>query len=160
MEKYREFSNVINDRDLWINKDPRGEIFQNLHHMYDDELFVKRMLENDSFDLSHDEQLLLDFQKRKSDQYQKFLLQTIEIKTDENGFSYGVIYGSGVGSNLLDRAIHDHDLEYALLVNLNAQRASIRSRGNFDCAEFAVKRGGGGHKCAAGFSVDFKLPVL
>ena len=80
MEKYREFSNVINDRDLWINKDPRGEIFQNLHHMYDDELFVKRMLENDSFDLSHDEQLLLDFQKRKSDQYQKFLLQTIGNK--------------------------------------------------------------------------------
>jgi phosphoesterase RecJ-like protein len=41
----------------------------------------------------------------------------------------------------------------------NRVRASIRSKGAVDVAEFAQTFGGGGHECASGFSLDGPLPA-
>jgi len=157
---YRDFSNVVNDRDLWLNKDKRGIILTKIHNIYGDRLFTERMLKNSSLNLSAKEEILLEYQDRKEEKHLSFLLETIELKKDPTGYNYGIIYGNGMSSELLDRALQKKGLEYAMLVNLNAKRVSIRSRGNFNCAEFAEKRGGGGHKCAAGFPVEFEFPVI
>jgi len=160
LKQYRDFVQIINDRDLWINKDRRGTLVAGLHNIYDDKLFVERMLENPTLKLTEKERFLLEYQERKDEKHLLFLLDTVQIRTDENGFRYGMIYGNGTSSELLERALRERELEYAMLINLNAKRAHIRSRGNFDCAEFAVQRGGGGHSCAAGFPVEFEFPSI
>jgi len=38
-------------------------------------------------------------------------------------------------------------------------RASVRSKGAVNVAEFAEDFGGGGHECASGFSLDGPLPA-
>ena len=87
------------------------------------------------------------------------MLSNMYVKKDKNNFTYGVIYGEGESSELLNRAINEYNLEYALLINLNNKRASIRGKGNLDCAKYAEKFGGGGHRCASGFIIhDFKKP--
>jgi bifunctional oligoribonuclease and PAP phosphatase NrnA len=48
------------------------------------------------------------------------------------------------------------DVKVSLLFKENEmgmKRCSIRSKGNFDCYEFATKYDGGGHKTAAGFKI-------
>jgi oligoribonuclease NrnB/cAMP/cGMP phosphodiesterase (DHH superfamily) len=157
---YKEFSELVNDRDLWINKDARGVLITKLHNLYEDHLFVERMLENPSLEITEKEKLLLAYQDRKEEKHLLFLLDTIQIQTDENGFKYGVIYGNGMSSEILDRALQEKELEYAMLINLNAKRGHIRSRGNFNCADFAMKKGGGGHNCAAGFPIEFDFPSI
>lgn len=42
----------------------------------------------------------------------------------------------------------------------NKLKVSLRSNGKVDVAKIAAKRGGGGHKAAASFSVEVKGPVL
>ncbi|MFC1584457.1 hypothetical protein ACFL5V_02800 [Fibrobacterota bacterium] len=160
LKRYADFSDIVNDRDLWINENKHGALLTKLHNIYDDEMFIERMAKSPSLELSEREKILLEYQGRKEEKYLVFLLETIKIMTDANGFRYGVLYGNGTSPELLDRALREKDLEYAMLVNLNAKRASIRSKGKFDCAEFALERGGGGHKCAAGFPVEFDFPVI
>ena len=160
LNKYKDFIDVINDRDIWLNKDPRGEILVNLHDILGDQQFVERFLKNPSMTFTETEQILLDHtQKEKKNKINK-LLNKIETKKDEFGFEYGVFYGEAFSSDLLNEAINRFDLEYAILINLNTKNASIRSRGNLDCADFAQKRGGGGHRCAGGFRVKFKAPQI
>jgi oligoribonuclease NrnB/cAMP/cGMP phosphodiesterase (DHH superfamily) len=157
---FREFSGLINDRDLWLNTDKRGALVARLHNMYGDELFVERILQDPTIRITEKEKILLAYQERKEDEHNSLLLETIQINTDANGFKYGFMYGNGAGSELLERALQEKELEYALLIDLNTKRGSIRSRGSFNCAEFAFKRGGGGHVCAAGFPVEFELPQV
>ena len=52
------------------------------------------------------------------------------------------------------------NLEYAMLIDLNNNKGSIRGRGNFDCASFAEEHGGGGHRCASGFRINFEKPEI
>ncbi len=160
LEAYGDFINAINDRDLWINQDPKGEFLTKLHQIYDDELFVKRFLQNVTMVPTSDERVIMNYQDRKEEKRLQQLLDSIEIKTDSKNFKYGIIYGSGSGSELLNRAIHQNNLEYALLVDFNTRRASIRGLGVMNCANYAMSKGGGGHRCAAGFPLNLDLPKL
>ena len=74
------------------------------------------------------ERTLLDYQERKEDENHDLLLENIKIEADSKGLKYGIIYGNGASSELLERALYEKELEYALLVNLNAKRgSSVRS---------------------------------
>lgn len=158
LKKYKGISDAINDRDLWINKNEKGAVLARLHQIYDDQLFMERLMINPSFKLQEKERVLFEYQYRQEEKRIRELLGGIEIKKDKQGFRYGVIYGHGTSSDVLDRALHEKDLEYVLLLNLNDKRAHIRSRGKFNCAEFSVQQGGGGHPCAGGFPLYFNEP--
>lgn len=160
LENFSDFSTVINDRDLWLNKDDRGILMAKLHHIYGDTAFVNRFLKNSKAEFTKEETVLISFvSKQESDRIKKEL-DRIVLKTDNQGFKFGVIYCSGESSDLLNAAIERFELEYAIMLDLNRSKGSIRGKGNMDCSEYASNKGGGGHRCASGFPVNVKKPEL
>ncbi|MBN8218794.1 MAG: hypothetical protein J0L75_19295 [Spirochaetes bacterium] len=158
LEVYREFIVLTDDRDLWLNQDPRSTDLAKIHHIYGDQGYLKRFVQNPMVALTLEERTILDYQMRKDREKIDKILEKIEVKEDDGGYRYGVVYGEADSTDLLHQAIVRHDLEYAIHVNLNAGKGSIRGRGAFDCAKFAEKRGGGGHRAASGFPVRFQRP--
>lgn len=158
LSPYDRFSRAIRDRDLWLNQMPEGKILARLHDIYEDQGFIERFRTNPALEWTSREELLMRYMDRKEERRIQALLDSMKIATDPRGLRYGVIFGGGAGSDLLDRALDEMELEYAFLANLNAGRASVRSRGRFNCAEYAVQRGGGGHRCAAGFPIGVERP--
>lgn len=160
LKTYADFIEVINDRDLWINKRKEGQDIATLCNILGDASFINRFFKNPSVDLLHREKILLEYQRKKDEEKIAKLLSKIELAKDREGYKYGLMYGEGNASDLLNKALETHDLEYAILLNLNTKTGSIRGRGNFDCALFASKYNGGGHRKASGFRVnfDYKFP--
>lgn len=151
---------LVNDRDLWKNTDPRSTWLFRLHFILDDEGFVTRFLKNSRLASTANEKVILQYQEKKEEHRLTALLSTLTVFDHPSGYKYGIIYGTGVGSELLHQALEQKNLEYAMLVNLHAKRVAIRSKGNFDCAEYAQSYGGGGHRCAAGFPISFSFPKI
>ena len=65
---------------------------------------------------------------------------------------------SDVGNALLNKHVVDvdHTLSVTYLAKYNNWMFSLRSRGDFDVSNIAKHFGGGGHKNAAGFNLDFE----
>lgn len=160
LSKFSDFSKVINDRDLWINQEVRGIQLAKLHQIYGDEKFVSRFLKNSTVQFTTDEKVLLTFVYEQEKKRIDSALNRMKIKKDSNGFTYGVVYDSGDSSDLLNAAIEKFNLEYAIMLDLNKGKGSIRGKGNMDCAIFSEKKGGGGHKRASGFPIEFDRPVF
>lgn len=160
LPRYLDFSNVINDRDLWINKDQRGILMAKLHQIYGDEMFVERFLNDEKAEFTNEESVLIDFVNNQENDRVEKELERIELKKDSEGFDYGVVYCSGESSDLLNSAIERFQLEYAIMLDLNRNKGSIRGKGNMDCSEFASRRGGGGHRCASGFPINVNRPDI
>ena len=158
LQPYQEFIEVSNDRDLWLKQHKKSDELAMLHSILGDLGFVERFLKNPTFDYLPTEASVLEYATKKQKDESEKLLRRLKIKTDSRGFRYGVIYGEGESSNLLNEAIERNKLEYAMLINLHTCKGSIRGKGNFDCAAFAEKHGGGGHKCASGFRVKVHTP--
>ncbi len=160
LQPYEKMVRRINDRDIWLNLDPESPRLGKLHHMLGDVGFITRFLENPDPTPTHDEALLLDYQAKKDQEKIDKILEKIEIKQDENNLLYGVVYGEADSSEMLHQAIMKNNLEYAIHLNLHSRKGSIRSRGTFDCATWAEKRGGGGHRGASGFPLKFERPRI
>ena len=158
--KYKEFIEATNDRDLWINKHPWSVILARLHAIYGDREYVERFLKNREFVLSDSENILLEYTEKKRLEQTKKLLKNVILGKDSNNFEYGIVYGDAISSDFLNELLEKTNIEYGILANLHTQRASIRSKGKFDCAAYSSKRGGGGHRLAAGFKLNFKYPKV
>lgn len=159
LSPYDQLVEIVNDRDLWLRKNKFSNLFAYLHIIYGDEDFCNRFIENPDVQFVEKERILLDFYQKQQKKILHSLLESIHLKTDKQGVSYGVIYGEGDSSELLNEALKKYNLEYALLVNLHRRSVSVRSRGDFDCALYAEKFGGGGHKRASGFALtSFTVP--
>lgn len=160
LSKFAEFSKVINDRDLWINQEVRGIQLAKLHQIYGDEKFVNRFLKNAAVQFNNEEKVLLTFVYEQEKKRIDSALNRMKIKKDASGYTYGVVYDSGDSSDLLNAAIEKFNLEYAIMLDLNKGKGSIRGKGNMDCALFSEKKGGGGHKRASGFPIEFDRPIF
>lgn len=142
---------LVNDRDLWHNKFPKSADMGMQHTILGDDGWVKRFTANPDPEFTHDENLILNYEKENLRKKTYRLIKTAKTGTDKDGYRYAVMVGEGMSSEICNSAIHELNLEYAVLFDYNSARASVRSRGNFNCAEFCQSRGGGGHPCAAGF---------
>lgn len=160
LEKFSEFSKIINDRDLWLNQEPKGIQLAKLHQIYGDEKFTDRFLNNPKVHFTNDEKVLLNFVYEQEKKRIDSALNRMKLKKDEAGFHYGVVFDTGDSSDLLNAAIEKFNLEYAIMLDLNKGKGSIRGKGNMDCAIYAQNRGGGGHKRASGFPIEFDRPVF
>ena len=160
LTKYADFSRIINDRDLWLNQDVKGIQLAKLHQIYGDEMFIERFLSNSKVQFTNEEKILLNFVYEQEHKRIDSALNRMKVKVDENGYPYGVVIDSGDSSDLLNAAIEKFNLEYAIMLDLNKGKGSIRGKGNMDCAVFSQNRGGGGHKRASGFPLNFDRPIF
>lgn len=158
LKKYNALVTLINDRDLWLNQIPESRELTELFHILDQDQFTKRFLKNSDPSFTSKEQILFEHENAKKEKNLREHLSKMTLKTDDEGNSYGVIIGAADASELLHRAITKHNLTYAILLNLNKQKGSIRSNGHFDCAKWAQKQGGGGHQSASGFPLKMDIP--
>lgn len=159
LKEYQRFIQLTNDKDLWLNQHKEESILLvKLHNILGDKEYYKRFLNNPSTALTKKESLLIDFVLEEEKKRKEKLFKNLKIKKDHEGYRYGVIYGEGESSELLNEALYRFNLEYAILVDLNNDKGSIRGRGNFDCSAFAEEHGGGGHRCASGFRITFEKP--
>ncbi len=157
---YADFIRYTNDRDLWLKQDPHSDELAFLHRLSGDAAYIRRFFKNPKPVFTREERTVLEFAKRQQLQREERLLRVMRTYTDKTGYRYGVVYGEGDSSELLNKALERYDLEYGLLVNLNTKRVSMRGRGNLDCAEYAAHYGGGGHKKASGFAITFQEPTF
>ncbi len=160
LKPYEEFIRVTNDRDLWLQQEEQSEALAMLHNVLGDEDYMQRFLENPNIGFSDKEKTILEYVAGQKKKNEDRLLKRMRVAYDSQCFKYGAMYGEAQSSDLLNRAIEEHSLEYAFLINLNTKKVSMRSRGKMNCASFAEHYKGGGHVRASGFRLNFKEPLL
>ncbi len=149
-----DFIDLTNDRDLWLNKKPASVDLSMLHTIYGDERYIQRFIKNPSTELSPEEKALVAYERENLQRRTHRMLSEIKIKKDAAGHRYGVLVGEGKSSDVCNAALEKLDLAYVCMVDFNSGRVSLRSRDDtFNCAEFALKKGGGGHARAGGFPI-------
>lgn len=90
------------------------------------------------------------------DKSRKFVWSTIS-KTEREDLEVEVSEVEGA-ANLFASVVSGTEFGIILMEETSdLVRGSLRSRGNFDVSQIAVKLGGGGHKAAAGFSLNMTL---
>lgn len=90
------------------------------------------------------------------------------VKNPVRGAQIGYALGLGYESETADAILGEGGVQYVVLFNILRGSASIRSRPEvvasvgIGCNEFASLFGGGGHPCAAGFSLfsDFGVTLM
>lgn len=150
---------AIDDRDRWQFKlDKTKEINEGLRFVAHTVKDYALAIEDDDVDtLIRIGSILVV----KTDQQVKGTMKNARIAQDENGHKFAIVNcPSSITSELGNTLCKELDIDYALMYTINeAERKtiySLRSVAHFDVSEIAKKRGGGGHKNAAGYVVkDF-----
>ncbi|AOQ24611.1 Oligoribonuclease NrnB [Moorella thermoacetica] len=158
IKPYEDFVMLVNDYDLWLHKDPRSRQLNRLLQIVGDYGFISRFVTKPEINFAPVEQFLLDLEEEKIQNYcqNTVVYQLVDQEDNKYIFAFAERYTSELAEYLLKKY---KDYAYVMLANLNSihPKISLRSRGDFDVSAIAKQHGGGGHKAAAGFSVDPKL---
>ncbi len=158
LQPYEDFVLLVNDHDMWLHKDPRSRQLNRLLQIVGDNGFISRFVTKPEVDFAPVEQFLLELEEEKIQNYCRntAVYQTIDKDGNKYIFAFAERYTSELAEYLLKKY---QDYKYVMLANLNVinPKISLRSRGDFDVSVVAKQHGGGGHKAAAGFSVEPEL---
>lgn len=166
-DAYRKFSAIVDDHDRWFRNDPRSSDLAQLMLFYGQERFVEkfkrpelRFIDEGFWTIEENSLLpILTEQRNESIKYALKRVQKKEVSLPQY-FSLPVKVAYLISSNknvslLLDEVlVHNTDCQIAAQVDFDRNMVSLRSRGDFDVAEFAAIFGGGGHRAAAGHSLQ------
>ena len=151
----KDFAYVVRDYDLWTHEDPRSAKLNRLLTVLGRDAMIDRLWKNPSPELTDTEAHLVKLDEDKEDRYFQRVNRSMKTHVDGQGRKYGVVlcdqYTSNVGHRLLD----DITLNYVVLLDILGNKVSLRSK-FVNVAEIAERFGGGGHKLASGFQVDFE----
>lgn len=103
-----------------------------------------------------EEQKLNDRQK-EIDYYIQRKNKSLIKTSDLNGYTIGVTFADNFISELgNDLLVLNKDIEYIMIVDLSNKRISLRAReeDDIDVGVIAESKGGGGHKAAAGYTIN------
>lgn len=152
---YADFVDCVNDFDMWHMQ--RGDSLQmNILFMkLGIDAFEKRFLSNSSTSFDDAESLIIFIEEDRRDRYIRNATKAGFKFTDNKGrIAYAVFceeYNSEVGNHITNEL----GVDYVVIVNAQKRKVSLRSIPSVDVSEIAVANGGGGHKNASGFSIDF-----
>lgn len=105
--------------------------------------------------ISEEQKFLLKYKRKEIEDFIQYKLSKVVVKKDSFGNNAGYVLcdnkncTSELGSKML---IEFENIDYACIIYDGG--FALRSIGNFDVSEIAKKFGGGGHKNAAGYSVN------
>ena len=107
LKEYEKFIVLTNDKDLWLNEYKEESILLvKLHKILGDKEYYKRFLNNSSTILTKKEDLLINFILEQEKKRKEKLFKNLKIKQDYQGYRYGLIYGEGESSELLNEALY------------------------------------------------------
>jgi nanoRNase/pAp phosphatase (c-di-AMP/oligoRNAs hydrolase) len=118
------------------------------------EKFTERFLNNASVNFDDCEQMLIEMEKENLKNAFEEALTTHNIYEDRWNNEFCLIFTEHYNSEIGDYLLQNLKVNYVLMINAKKSKVSLRSKGNFDVSEIALKFGGGGHKNAAGFTLD------
>jgi oligoribonuclease NrnB/cAMP/cGMP phosphodiesterase (DHH superfamily) len=154
---YRDLVYVSDDRDRWINDNPKTPMIVSLHNLFGHHLFIERFLKNSNLETTMQEQYALNiFDIQKKEYINKAIGQAFHYFKDFNGniIKFAITaadkHQSEIGNDLCNDPFDD--ISFAIIVSANGGSVSFRGRKDcpIDLSEFAKSYGGGGHKLAAG----------
>lgn len=112
---------------------------------------IDKLSNNDVFNFTGIEENLINIEQEKINSYVDSAIEHMIIRTDDNykvGYIFAESHNSITAEELRNRGI---DLDYVTFIGGFKQSISYRNvKPDFDVSAIAKKRGGGGHKFAAG----------
>lgn len=146
---------IANDYDMWLHKYPQSKKLNLLYYNIDRENFINRFLFNASTVFTEKEEFLITTLENKRQNYINKMVTKVKIFNDEIKDKYykiGMVIADSEISELGEAILKEYqEIDLALILNLTNETASVRSRPNIDCSEYAKFFGGGGHAQASGF---------
>lgn len=146
MENLDDFSEAVNDYDLWINKNPNGWCLNELYYKYWDERF-RRRFSNGSLEYRPDE---IAYIKDRRKEYKKLYesLELFELDDVNACFIISKTFINDLCHDLMEK--EGYDIVFCSNANGNC---SIRSkRKDIHIGEILESMGiGGGHQFSGGF---------
>lgn len=157
-EEQKSFILAVDAYDAWkVDSEYRkpGLDLNLLFSYYGMEEFVEQFA--DMRDLNDKECIILEVLQRIDRDYLAEKLKQGTIKTDKNGIVYFEVYKTEKGGHvgvLVDDPDFPFECKYIKAINLNDLVVGLYSK-DFDVSEIAKAHGGGGHKTAAGYQIEF-----
>lgn len=147
---YAEFSELVEDHDLWRHRDPRSARLAALVGLLGHGRFLARFSSDPSVDFREGELLLLDHEDSRREAYLLKKLEQARV-VDRGGIRWAVCYAESYQSDLAERLMTSLGVQATAIVNPAKRTVSLRGRG-VDVSAVAQRHGGGGHARAAAFS--------
>lgn len=160
VSSYKNLAECVNDYDMWHLK-RKDSLQMNMLFM---KLGVERYLERfskkpyDTF--TPDETLIVELETERRDKYLFAAAKSAEMVKDKNGMDAYVVFAEEYNSELGNHIIKELGADYVVLINMQKKKVSLRSRADVDIRTLAERNGGGGHKNASGFSMQFEFNTM
>lgn len=166
----KRLSAIIQDHDLWLQKDPRSKDLASYCVFLGQDVFVENFMDRPCSGIifTPAEIIMMDALIKRRDKTIEFLMKHVIIKDirlaqGSSSFAELVKIGYLISSEpnvslLLDTVFMRHpSVQVACQVNFDRGSVSFRSRGIVDVSELAMQFGGGGHRLAAGHKIPSSI---
>ncbi|MHA2045166.1 MAG: DHHA1 domain-containing protein [Candidatus Thorarchaeota archaeon] len=153
-----QFASLINDRDMWICKEPMSDKLSMFANFFGQEKFVGMM----EYRIRHEYPLLndsdLELVKALQAKREQVIAKQLEYVTirEVDGNQCGYVFLSDYQSETLGRMLERFPIDVAVGIKMSGAVVSIRTTSHVDATLIAQAHGGGGHARAAGHSLDTK----
>ncbi len=99
--------------------------------------------------------LIVELETERRDKYLYAAGKSGQIMEDKDGLEVCVVFAEEYSSELGNYIIKEFGVDYVVLINMQRQKVSLRSRADVDVRSIAEYNGGGGHMNASGFFYQF-----
>lgn len=154
---WKEFSEVVNDYDLWIHNTYNSTLLQFLWSSMDKVEFIDRFVGNPSLEFTPEEKDIIKVSEDILNESIEIVENNIEYYTDITNRRFGLAPKTKFYSLVSDRILKSHDIDY--LVLRDGSNLSFRSI-TTNVLPICESIGGGGHKLACGATVDPLVDVV
>lgn len=159
VSEYQELAECVNDYDMWHLKREDSLQMNMLFMKLGVNRFLERFSKKPYSGFSEDEKLIVELETERRDKYLYAAAKSAELIRDPQGLDVYLVFAEEYNSELGNYIIKEMGADYVTIINMQKRKVSLRSRKDVDVRIIAESNGGGGHKNAAGFSIDFNFNI-
>ena len=148
--RFRGFTRLVEDHDLWRHADPRSARLASLLGLLGHDRFVTRFSADPDVEFREEELLLLEIEEGRRETYLRRKTEQAWVR-EIAGHAWALCYADQYQSDLAERLMSVLGVAGTALVNPGKRTVSLRGRG-VDVSAIAQREGGGGHARAAAFT--------
>lgn len=157
VSEYAELAECVNDYDMWHLKRKDSLQMNMLFMKLGVERYLERFSKKSFSGFTPDEQLIVELETERRDKYIFAASKSAEMIKDADDYEVFIVFAEEYNSELGNYIIKELGADYVVLINMQKKKVSLRSRADVDVRVIAERNGGGGHKNAAGFSLNFEF---